>query len=101
MSERANDRMPSLWELAKGPLLVWAIMLVLLAISAGSAYLPLGPFNAALNLLIAAVMVFLLAVFLMNLRLSSTLVRIIAASGLFWLIFMFVLTFTDYLSRTY
>jgi caa(3)-type oxidase subunit IV len=45
-------------------------------------------------------MVFLLAAFLMNLRWSSALVHIIAASGLFWLTFMFVLTFTDYLSRT-
>ena len=101
MSDRTHDRVPGVWELTKGPLLVWAIMLVLLAISAGSAYVPLGPFNAALNLAVAAVMVFLLAAFLMNLRWSSTLVRIIAASGLFWLIFMFVLTFTDYLSRTY
>ena len=95
-----NARVPSVWGLAKGPLAVWAVLLALLAISAASAYVPLGPFNAALNLAVAAVMVFLLAAFLMNLRWSSALVRIIAASGLFWLIFMFVLTFTDYLSRT-
>ncbi len=95
-----NARVPTVWQLAKGPLVVWAVLLVLLAISAGSAYLPLGPSNAALNLLIAAVMVFLLATFLMNLRWSNALVRIIAASGLLWLIFMFVLTFTDYLSRS-
>jgi cytochrome c oxidase subunit 4 len=73
---------------------------VLLAISAGSAYLPLGPFNAALNLAVAAVMISLLVVHLMNLRRSSALVRVIAASGLLWLAFMFVLTFTDYLSRS-
>ena len=99
MSDRAHDRVPSVWELAKGPLAVWAGLLVLLAVSAGSAYLPLGPLNAALNLAVAAVMVFLLATFLMNLRGSNALVRVIAASGLMWLIFMFVLTFTDYFSR--
>ncbi len=99
MSDRADDRVPSLWDLAKGPLAVWAVLLVLLAISAGSAYMPLGRFNAAVNLLIAAVMILLLATFLMNLRWSNALVRIIAASGLLWLAFMFILTFTDYFSR--
>jgi len=96
----ASVRVPSVWDLAKGPVAVWLVLIGLLAVSAGSAYLPLGPFNAALNLAVAAVMILLLAAFLMNLRWSSALVRVIAASGLFWLIFMFVLTFTDYLSRT-
>jgi cytochrome c oxidase subunit IV len=94
-----NGRVPTIWDLAKGPLAVWLVLLMLLAISAGSAYVPIGPFNAAINLLIAAVMIFLLASYLMNLRWSNTLVRLIAASGLLWLVFMFVLTFTDYLSR--
>ena len=94
-----NTRVPSLWDLAKGPLAVWAVLLVLLAISAASAFAPLGAFNAAINLGFAAVMIALLAVVLMNLRWSSALVRLVAASGLFWLVFMFVLTFTDYLSR--
>jgi caa(3)-type oxidase subunit IV len=44
-------------------------------------------------------MIGLLAIFLMNLRLATTLVRIVAASGLVWLLFMLALTFTDYLSR--
>lgn len=81
-------------------LAVWLVLIVLLAVSAGSAYVPLGPFNAPLNLLIPAVMIVLLAAFLMNLRWSNALVRIIAASGLLWLAFMFALTFTDYFSRT-
>jgi len=94
-----STRVPSVWYLAKGPLAVWLALVLLLAISAASAYVPLGAFNAALNLGVAAVMILLLAAFLMNLRWSNALVRIIAASGFFWLIFMFVLTFTDYFSR--
>jgi hypothetical protein len=35
----------------------------------------------------------------MNLGCATPLVRIFAASGLLWLVLMFVLTFTDYLSR--
>jgi len=87
------------WALWKGPLAVWLILLALLAVSVGSAFIPLGRFNAAVNLAIAAIMVCMLAAFLMNLRWSSALVRIFAASGLLWLVFMFVLIFTDYLSR--
>ncbi len=100
MSERANDRVPSLWDLAKGPLAVWLVLLVLLAVSAASAYVRLGPYNAAINFGIAAAMIFLLAAYLMNLRGSNALVRLIAASGLLWLVIMFVLTLTDYFSRT-
>ena len=94
-----SGRVPTVWNLARGPLAVWTVLLVLLAVSAGSTYVPLGLFNAALNMFIAAVMVFLVAVFLMNLRWSNALVRLIAASGLLWLAFMFALTFTDYFSR--
>jgi cytochrome c oxidase subunit 4 len=95
--DRSHSR--SVWPLWKAPLAVWVVLLVLLAISAGSAFLPLGPANAALNLAIAAVMLGLLATFLMNLRWANALVRLFAISGLFWLIFMFALTFVDYLSR--
>jgi cytochrome c oxidase subunit 4 len=95
--DRSHSR--SVWPLWKTPLAVWVVLLVLLAISAGSAFLPLGPANAALNLAIAAVMLGLLATFLMNLRWANALVRLFAISGLFWLIFMFALTFVDYLSR--
>jgi cytochrome c oxidase subunit 4 len=91
---------PTVWDLAREPVMIWAVLLVLLAISALLAYAPIAPFNVAVNLLIAAVMVGLLAVFLLNLRWASTLVRLVAASGLFWLVFMLALTFTDYLSRS-
>jgi cytochrome c oxidase subunit IV len=96
---QTSGRRPTVWELAREPVMVWVALLVLLAISALLAYAPIEPFNAAVNLLIAAVMVGLLAVFLLNLRWASALIRLVAASGLFWLVFMLALTFTDYLSR--
>jgi cytochrome c oxidase subunit 4 len=103
MSEEAHPgehaHRPTVWQLAREPLLVWAALLALLAITVVAAYAPIAPFNAAANLLIAAIMVGLLAVFLLDLRWASTLVRLVAASGLFWLAFMLALTFTDYLSR--
>jgi cytochrome c oxidase subunit IV len=42
-----------------------------------------------------------LVTFLMDLRNARALIHIVAAAGLFWIVFMFVLTFTDYLSRHY
>lgn len=84
-----------------GPGMVWLGLLALFAVTSGSAYLPLGVFNIAVNLFIAAVMIVLLAIFLMDLRRSSALLRLLAGAGLFWSIFMFALTFTDYLSRHY
>jgi caa(3)-type oxidase subunit IV len=95
MSEPAHDE-PDLW---RGPLLAWVVLLFLAAISLGSAYLPLGAGNLTVNLVIAVVMAIVLAIFLMDLRNAKTLIRVVAVTGLFWTVFMFALTFSDYLSR--
>lgn len=95
-----SDREPTrqLWLV---PAATWIALLVLFAISLGTAYLPLGAGNIALNLFIAAVMVALLVAFLMDLRNSTALLRTVAFAGPFWLVLMFALTFSDYLSRSY
>jgi len=58
-----------------------AILLVLLAASCWSAFLPLGSYNTALNLVIAAIMLLVLAIFLMNLARASALLRLVASAG--------------------
>ena len=88
----------ALWQ---GPAIAWLALLVLFAGTLGSAYLPLGAGNVAVNLFIAAVMIAVLATFLMDLRHATMLTRIVAAAGLFWVVLMFALTFSDYLSRHY
>lgn len=100
-AERRSERRALAWWLWKAPTLVWLALIVLFAISLGSAYFPLGDANVAVNLLIAAVMIVLLVTFLMDLQNATVIVRLIAGAGLFWLIFMFSLTFNDYLSRYY
>jgi cytochrome c oxidase subunit IV len=82
------------------PTAVWTALVLLALASLCAAYRPLDASNTPLNLAIAAIMVFLLWLFLMNLIGSATLVRLIAAAGFLWLSFMFALTFSDYLSRT-
>lgn len=96
-----TDGRPQMVQLCKGPAVAWLALVALFVANVGSAYLPLGSGNVAINLLIAAVMVVVLATFLMGLRNSTILLRIIALSGLFWTIIMFALTFNDYLSRHY
>jgi cytochrome c oxidase subunit IV len=102
-SDTGNRRRDSAaaWRLWKGPGLTWLALVVLFAVSLGSAYLPLGAGNVATNLVIAAVMIALLVTFLMDLKNAQTIIRIVAASGLLWTVFMFALTFNDYLSRHY
>jgi cytochrome c oxidase subunit IV len=85
-----------LWQ---GPVLTWALLVLLLAVSLGSAYIPLGIGNVSLNLLIAVAMAITLAIFLMDLRNAQALVRVVAVAGLFWTVLMFTLIFSDYLSR--
>jgi len=82
------------------PTAVWVALVLLGLASLGSAYLPLGAFNTPLKLAIAAIMLVLLWLFLMDLVGSEVLLRLIAVAGVLWLAFMFALTFTDYLSRS-
>lgn len=96
-----NREQPSPWHLWIEPVIVWLGLIALFALNCALAYLPLGGFNLALTLLIGAVMIVLLATFLMDLRSSSALLRLLAGAGLFWTVFMFALTFTDYVSRHY
>ena len=96
MGPRQNTSVP--W---KGPVIAWLVLLAFFAISVTSAYAPLGDGNVAVNLLIAAIMIGVLAIFLMDLQSANHLTRIIAIAGLFWIVLMFALTFSDYLSRYY
>ena len=87
------------WSLWCGPLAVWLLLLALLAGTCASSFVPMGAANTAVNLGIAAVMLLLLGFYLMDLVRMSALIRLAAASGLLWIIFMFTLTFADYWSR--
>ncbi len=82
-----------------GPGAAWLVLVALFLLSFGSAYLPLGAGNVAVNLFIAAVMIAVLVTFLMDLRSAKVVFRIAAGAGLFWTTLMFALTFCDYLSR--
>lgn len=86
----------SVW---RTPVLTWIALMALLAINAALAFLPLGRAKLGVNLGVAVVQVALLGFFFMRLDKASWLVRLTALAGLFWLVFLFALAGSDYLSR--
>ncbi|RZI44024.1 Caa(3)-type oxidase subunit IV [Herbaspirillum sp. HC18] len=79
---------------------VWGALMALLLLTLGTAYLKLGAWNSAINLAIATVKALLVVVWFMHLRHASALLRIVAATALLMLAFLFGLSQTDYLTRT-
>ena len=94
-----SDRDTSALRLWIKPSLIWLALLLMLGATVGSAYVPLGPFNTAINYIIAAGKAALVFIFFMHLNRSRASIRLAAVTGLFWLVFLFSLTFTDYSTR--
>ncbi|HEX7636283.1 MAG TPA: cytochrome C oxidase subunit IV family protein [Noviherbaspirillum sp.] len=80
-------------------ILVWAALMILLLLTFGSAWLKLGAWNSVINLAIAVAKALLVAMFFMNLRGASALVRIVAALALLMLALLFGLSHSDYATR--
>jgi cytochrome c oxidase subunit IV len=78
----------------------WLALLVLLALTTASAFLPLGTANLFISLGIAVAKALLVLIFFMELKASSALVRVFACAGFFWLMIMIALTSADYTHRT-
>ena len=84
---------------ARTYVLVWAARIVLLLLTLGSADMPLGRFNTAINLAIAAAKALLVAFFFMHLRSAHYMLRIAATAGFFWLAILIGLSLTDFAVR--
>jgi cytochrome c oxidase subunit 4 len=80
--------------------LTWLALMALLALSAGTAWIPLGWMNTAIGLAVAAVKALLVALVFMRLRASHPLLRLTALAGVVTLALLFVLSGTDYATRT-
>lgn len=74
-------------------------LLLLLALTVGSAYVHFGEFNTAVAMLIAAVKASLIVLFFMHVRQANPLLRLFVCAGFFWLGLMLVMTLSDYLTR--
>src|SRR3954468_12691789 len=78
---------------------VFAALMVGTALTVLVAFYDLGPLNNVLMLGIAMTKGLLVILFFMHVRWSTRLTWVVAASGFFWLLILFGLTMTDYLSR--
>jgi cytochrome c oxidase subunit 4 len=79
--------------------LTWIGLMVLLALTAWSSYIPLGPWNTVINMAISVMKTLLIATFFMHLRNAGGLLRIAALTGLIWLALLFGLSWTDIATR--
>jgi len=100
-AHRHNEGHVSALRLWLKPSAVWLALLLLLGLTVGSAYVPLGAFNGVINYGIAATKAALVLIFFMHLDRSRALIRLTALTGLFWLMFLFSLAFGDYLTRNW
>lgn len=79
--------------------LVWLVLLALLALTIGSAFLPLGWANTPVNLAISVTQAALVMLFSMHLRSAHPLLRIIAVIGFFGIAILITLSLFDVLAR--
>lgn len=77
----------------------WLALFALLGTTMGLAFLPLGAMNLVVALAIAGIKGMLVALVFMKLGRGPSLRWVFAGAGLFWLMFMFGLSMTDYASR--
>ena len=78
---------------------VFAALIVGTALTVGAAEVDLGPLNNVVMLAIACTKALLVILFFMHVRWSSRLTWVVAASGFVWLLILFGITMTDYLTR--
>jgi cytochrome c oxidase subunit 4 len=80
-------------------LMVTVVLLLLTVVNVGLAHVPLGGWNTAIALAIAASEVALMALFFMHLRWSLAITRLAGVAALLWLAILIVGTLDDVLTR--
>jgi cytochrome c oxidase subunit 4 len=79
--------------------LVFVLIAALIFLAAGVTFMDLGPARVYANLIIAGAQASLLAYFFMHLKGAEYLTWLVAGAGLFWIVILFLLLLTDYLTR--
>jgi cytochrome c oxidase subunit 4 len=78
---------------------VWLTLLFATGLTVVAAEIDLGALNNVVMLLIACAKALLVILFFMHVRWGTRLTWVVVASGFFWLLILFGLTMSDYLSR--
>ena len=80
---------------------IWAALMIGTGLTVFAASLELHVFNIVLALVIATIKGTLVVLFFMHLRYSTKLTMVTVVAALFFLIIMFSLSMTDYLTRAW
>ena len=80
---------------------VFLALIVLTATTIGVSYIDLGDWNIVAAITIAVIKASLVAWIFMNVRHSTTLMKLFVVAGLIWLGIMMVFTFADYTTRAW
>jgi cytochrome c oxidase subunit 4 len=78
---------------------VWIALMVLVAITSGSSFLPLGRFNVVVNFAVALAKALLVILLFMRLLFGTTMTRVVALIGVFTLAILVCLSLTDFAVR--
>ncbi len=78
---------------------VFLALIALTATTVGVSRIDLGEFNFVVAMTIAVMKGSLVVWFFMDVRRSSSLTKLIAGAGLFWLVILLIFVLSDYLSR--
>ncbi len=78
---------------------IWAALMIFTGLTVFAATVELGIFNIVVALLIATIKGTLVVLFFMHLRYSTKLTMVTVVAALFFLLIMFSLSMTDYLTR--
>ena len=78
---------------------VFSALIVGTGLTVAAAFVDMGAMNNVVMLTIACVKAALVVLFFMHVRWGTRLTWVVVASGFFWLLIMFGLTMTDYISR--
>ncbi len=80
---------------------IWLALLVLTDLTAGIAFVDLGPFNTVVALVIATLKALLVVLIFMHVKYASDrLTKVVLVSALFWLFLLLGLSLADYTTRT-
>jgi len=80
---------------------VFAALMVLTVVTVGLAYVDLGVLNIAVALAVAVVKAALVVLFFMHVKYSSRLVQLVVLASIFWLLILFTMTLSDYVTRAW
>jgi cytochrome c oxidase subunit IV len=81
-------------------LAIFGALMVLTALTVGVSRVNLGDWNLIVAVLIACVKASIVVLFFMHVKYSGPLIKLTAACGFVWLLFLFGITFADYIGRT-